>query len=304
MLSITIPVAGRTGRRAAIAAVLGIGFLHGAAAQAQETAVDVELQLLMDVSGSISNSEYALQMDGYAFSFREQSVQDAILDQSDGAYGSIAVQAVMWSSDTLQSVRTDWTLLDSASSINAYADTLEDLSRPFGGMTYNAEALEFGSAQFQNNGFDGTRTVIDMSGDGYGYDYMYGDSSWFSGEDTSVARDAALASGIDTINGLTITHDYREMGDQDLTTWFANNVAGGDNGFVIEANGFGDFASALTTKLTAEIDGGYVPEEAVEAVQVSAAPGPVVGAGTIAMFGLMFAAMKRSGTGRTRGRKA
>ena len=289
----TVPV--RRGlSRVGFAAVLGLGVFQGAAAQA-DTAVDVELQLLMDVSGSISSSEYALQMDGYAYSFREQSVQDAILDQSNGRYGSIAVQSVMWSSQNRQSVMTEWTLLDSVESIESYADTLQSMDRPFSGTTYNAEALEFGGAQFKNNGFAGTRNVIDMSGDGYGYDYMYGESSWFSGGDTSDSRDAVLASGVDTINGLTITHDYWEVGDQDLTTWFSENVAGGQDAFVIEANGFGDFSSALTTKLTAEIEGGYTPEGAVQATQgpVSSAPGPVMGSGTVALLGLMFVAMKR-----------
>ncbi len=250
-------------------------------AQAQDTQVDVELQLLLDVSGSISNSEYNLQMDGYAFSFRDQSVQDAILDQSGSSFGSIAVQTIMWSGPSQQSIGTDWTLLDSTSSINDYADTLENMTRPFGGTTYTAEALQFGITEFDNNSFDGTRQVIDISGDGYGYDYMYGNYSWFSGESTSTMRDNALAAGIDTINGITITHDYRAVGDQSLTEWYTNDVAGGVDSFVIEAASFQDFSSALTTKLTAEIEGGYIPEEAVaSAVQtgpVHGAPGPGIG---------------------------
>ena len=85
---------------------------------------------------------------------------------------------------------------------------------------------------------------------------MYGDRWWFSGEQTSAMRDDALASGIDTINGITITHDYAAVGDQDLTTWYTNDVSGGTDAFVIEAASFSDFSTALTTKLTAEIEGG------------------------------------------------
>jgi len=268
-------------RRLSIAAAAGVGFSFNSIAYAEDIPVDVELQLLLDVSGSISSSEYDLQMDGYAYSFRDEAVQNAILDQSNGSYGSIAVQTIMWSGDSQQNISTDWTLLDSASSIDAYADSLASMNRPFGGTTYTAEALQFGSAQFANNGFDGTRQVVDISGDGYGYDYMYEDRWWFSGEQTSEMRDAALASGIDTINGITITHDYRQVGDQDLTTWYSNAVAGGENSFVIEAAGFSDFSTALTTKLTAEIEGGYIPEEAVASVvqsPVSSAPVPGVGA--------------------------
>ena len=158
----------------------------------EDVNVDVELQLLIDTSGSISSQEYDLQMRGYSYAFQESSIQDAILDTSDGSYGSIAIQTVMWSSQSRQQTMTDWTLLDSVSSINNYADTLYNMSRPFGGQTYNAEALDYGSVLFSDNGFNGTRSVIDMSGDGYGYDYMYGDSWWFSGGDTADARDNAL----------------------------------------------------------------------------------------------------------------
>ena len=273
-------------------------------ALAQDTQVDVELQLLLDVSGSISNSEYSLQMDGYAFSFRDQSVQDAILDQSGGSFGSIAVQTIMWSGPSQQSLGTDWTLLDSASSINDYADTLENMTRPFGGTTYTAEALQFGTTEFENNSFDGTRKVIDISGDGYGYDYMYGNRSWFSGETTSTMRDNALAAGIDTINGITITHDYRSVGDQSLTEWYTNDVAGGTDSFVIEAAGFQDFSSALTTKLTAEIEGGYIPEAAVAAAvqtgPVHGAPGPGIGVlGAFVVIGAGLIKARRSKTNRS-----
>jgi len=264
-------------------ALLGVTLFQHQAAHAQ-TAVDVELQLLLDTSGSISNSEYDLQMEGYAYSFRSQAVQDAILDTSNGSTGSIAVQTIMWSGSTQQNVQLDWTLLDSASAINSYADSLESLSRPFYGTTYTAEALEFGTSQFASNGFTGSRTVIDISGDGYGYDYMYGSNRWFSGESTSAMRDAALNAGIDTINGITITHDYYPVGDQDLTTWYANDVSGGENAFVMEASSFQDFGTALTTKLTAEIEGGYIPEEAVQS-QIQTAPGP--GVGVVAAFFLV-----------------
>ena len=249
----------------------------------EETNVDVELQLLVDTSGSISSDEYNLQMRGYSYAFQESSIQDAILDTSDGSYGSIAIQTVMWSSQSTQQVMTDWTLLDSVSSINDYADTLFNMSRPFGGATYNAEALDFGSVLFSDNGFNGTRSVIDMSGDGYGYDYMYGDSWWFSGGDTSVARDNAL-DYVDTINGLTITYDYAQVGDQDLTTWFAGNVIGGTDSFVLQAGDFADFTVALERKLEAEIEGGYIPDGAIGPGEVYSAPAPLAGSGLLSII--------------------
>ncbi|WP_343563400.1 DUF1194 domain-containing protein [Kiloniella sp. b19] len=250
--------------------------------------VDVELQLLIDVSGSISNSEYDLQMQGYSYALQDSAIQDAILGTGNGEYGQIAVQTVMWSSQSAQQVMTDWTLLDSTESITSYANTLADMSRPFYGATYNAEALDFGSATFADNGFEGTRNVIDMSGDGYGYDYLYSNYSFFSGGETSVARDNALNNGIDTINGLTITYDYNQVGDVDLTTWYSQNVIGGEDAFVLQAGDFTDFRSALSTKLFAEIEGDIIPTNAITPGEVFSAPAPIAGSGLLSLLMLGF----------------
>ncbi len=260
---------------------------------AQDLDVDLELQLLLDTSGSISNSEYALQMDGYSYAFNDQSIRDVILDTSDGGYGRIAVQTVMWSSADRQQVMSDWTLLDSGSSIDSFVSNLNNTVRPFSGGTYTGEALDFGASLFNDNGFNGTRNVVDISGDGYAtghlYDYYYGagTADSYGITDTSEARDRMLASGIDTINGITITYDY-DSTDIDLTSWYSQNVIGGQDAFVIQAGDFTDFRTALTMKLSAEIEGGYIPEGAIAPNQVYAAPAPILGQ---SLAGLLFGLM-------------
>ena len=97
------------------------------------TEVDTELQLLMDVSGSVSSSEFNLQLQGYVDAFYSQDVQSAILDTSGGKLGSIAVQMIMWSSSNQQSVMTDWFHLYDMTSINNFAATLDALVRPLCG---------------------------------------------------------------------------------------------------------------------------------------------------------------------------
>ena len=57
------------------------------------TEVDTELQLLMDVSGSVSYSEFNLQLQGYVDAFYSQDVQSAILDTSGGNSGSPVIDA-------------------------------------------------------------------------------------------------------------------------------------------------------------------------------------------------------------------
>ena len=269
-----------------------ISILSNSAFASDDINVDVELQLLIDTSGSISSQEYDLQMRGYYKAFTDTSIQSAILDSSNGSYGSIAVQTVMWSSSSTQQVMTDWTLLDSTDSINNYANTLQNMSRPFYGATYNAEALDYGSSLFADNGFNGSRNVIDMSGDGYGYDYMFGpegpysaySSYYYTGKDTADSRDYALDNYVDTINGLTITYDYAQLGDQDLTTWFSQNVIGGQDAFVLQAGDFSDFTVALAQKLEAEITGGYIPDNAIGPGEVYSAPSPIAGTGLLSIL--------------------
>ncbi|ELI6432655.1 DUF1194 domain-containing protein [Aeromonas salmonicida subsp. salmonicida] len=216
------------------------------------TEVDTELQLLMDVSGSVSSSEFNLQLQGYVDAFYSQDVQSAILDTSDGKLGSIAVQMVMWSGATQQSVMTDWFHLYDMTSINNFAATLDALVRPYAGMTAPGSAMTFGGLQFDTNDFTAARQVMDVSGDGIQN----------NGLDTATVRDQLLASGIDTINGITIGQDYP---DGVLQDWYLNNIAGGEDAFVINATTFADFGSALELKLAAEIEGGIIPEGALAA---------------------------------------
>lgn len=216
------------------------------------TEVDTELQLLMDVSGSVSSSEFNLQLQGYVDAFYSQDVQSAILDTSGGKLGSIAVQMIMWSGSTQQAVMTDWFHLYDMTSINEFAATLDALVRPYAGMTAPGSAMAFGGLQFDTNDFTASRQVMDVSGDGIQN----------AGLDTATVRDQLLASGIDTINGITIGQDYP---DGVLQDWYLNNIAGGQDAFVINATTFADFGNALELKLAAEIEGGIIPEGALAA---------------------------------------
>ena len=56
--------------------------------------VDVELQMLVDVSGSVDSNEFNLQRDGYVSAFRSASIQNAILNKSNGRLGKIAAELI------------------------------------------------------------------------------------------------------------------------------------------------------------------------------------------------------------------
>jgi len=222
---------------ASVAVLMAVGAVGGAQAQ---TAVDVELQLLVDVSGSVDNTEFALQRDGYVNAFQSQTIKDAI---TGGAIGKIAVQLIYWSSDGEQAIGVDWTEIASDADSDNFASAVSSAARPSFGLTAPGSAIAFGEPLFSGNGFDGTSQVMDVSGDGVEND----------GLDTATARDDALAAGIDRINGLAIG------GNATVEAFYQNEVVGGTNSFFVAASSFQDFGDAIERKLEREITPVPVP---------------------------------------------
>ena len=231
----------RIKKAASVAAFMAAGLLSQPAAAVP---VGLELALLVDVSGSVDAGEFALQRDGYVQAFQSAAVQNAIMASQGGA---IAATLIYWSGSAEQSQVVGWTLINSALTANAFAAAIQAAPRPFAGQTAPGSAIAFSDGLFGTetgglaNGFESLRQVIDVSGDGVEN----------QGVDTATARNAALAAGVDTINGLAI------LGDAGVQAFYQNEIVGGTNGFLVIANDFGDFASAIQAKLIKEVT---VPE--------------------------------------------
>ena len=223
-----------------MSALLGTAMLMLVAVSAQAVPVDLELTLLVDVSGSISTLEYNLQKTGYRNAFYDADVQAAI---TGGHYKNIAVNYVEWSGSTQQSQRVAFTLIDDATSAESFGSAIFGLTRAFSGSTAPGSALDFATPLFTGNGYEGTRLVIDVSSDGAKNQGTLG----------TTARDAALAAGVDTINALTIG------GSSFVYDYYRDNIIGGTDAFVTHSNNFVDFASAIKAKLIKEINP-VVPE--------------------------------------------
>src|ERR1700688_2460130 len=96
-----------------------------------ETAVDLNLVLAVDASGSVDNSRFALQNRGYAAAFRNPRVLAAI---RAGDQRAIAVSMVQWTGPTLHVVVVPWTLVNDQRSAVALATAIDGASRQiFGG---------------------------------------------------------------------------------------------------------------------------------------------------------------------------
>ena len=199
--------------------------------------VDLELVLAVDTSSSVSAQEFDLQMRGLATAFRDPAVGAAI--QASGDLG-IAVAMVQWSDNRKQTLAIEWTQMRDAASAAQFSEEIENTPRfLIGGGTALGDALSFSMNQFEGNGFRGRRQVIDISGDG----------RTNQGAHPSRVRDRAVDAGI-TINGLAILNE-----DVYVDRHYQYNVVGGTGAFVMSADSYEDFATAILEKLVKEIAG-------------------------------------------------
>lgn len=208
-------------------------------------AVDLELVLAVDVSLSVDSEEAQLQRQGYVQAFRDPLVVDAI---SGGILGRIAVTYFEWANSAHTQLIVDWTLIDSPAAAERFAAALAERRPGPAHYTSISGAIDFGSKLFEDNGFEGTRQVIDVSGDG--------PNNW--GDLVVHARDRAVAKGI-TINGLPIldqsTGPFSRYNIPNLDLYYRDCVIGGPAAFIVVAEDFTAFASAIRRKLILEIAG-------------------------------------------------
>jgi hypothetical protein len=205
------------------------------AAQAQE--VDLELVLLADASGSITQAEIDLQRESTATAITDPAVLAAI---ANTLTGSIAVTYVEWAAN--QATVVDWTIIDGPETAEAFAVALLGPPRLATGRNAIGDALLEGMRRIEANDIRSLRQVIDFSGDSAGN---------FSGAGIEEARAEVLGAGI-VINGLPILDEG--PGDPLLQEYEAR-IIGGPGAFAIPALGRDEFVTALRRKLILEIAG-------------------------------------------------
>lgn len=220
-----------------------IGWISTPAATAAPQPVDLELVLAIDVSGSVDHDEAKLQRQGYVDALRDPEIHKAI---KSGILGKIAITYFEWSSLDHKAIVAPWTLVDSPQTALQLASHLAEAPIRTGMRTSITGAILFAMTMFDENAFEGTRRVIDISGDGPSNE----------GGDVQEARDAALAKGI-VINGLPIINDRPNRFGfpvmQDLDKYYEGCVTGGPGSFVIVAQDFDTFAVAIRRKMLLEI---------------------------------------------------
>ncbi|NNE21064.1 MAG: DUF1194 domain-containing protein [Rhizobiales bacterium] len=201
--------------------------------------VDIELVLAVDASGSVNPREFQLQLSGIANAFRDDSIQQAIVS---GSHRRIAASLLVWSDAAFNVYSTKWYILSDAASADRFAEVVESYQKRSGGGTGIGNGLAYAVRSIAANGIEGTRRIVDVSGDGPET------TPWFrKGIVLPQARALAQRDGI-MVNGLAILNDFPE-----LDTWYRENVKSGPGSFVMRAANYEDFAVAIREKLWREI---------------------------------------------------
>ncbi|RMF35878.1 MAG: DUF1194 domain-containing protein [Alphaproteobacteria bacterium] len=237
----------RPNRNATSAALTGalalwLSLLALAPAAAQE-AVDLELVFAVDVSRSMDYDEQVLQREGYADALTHPATIAAILS---GPRGRIAIAYLEWGGPWSLRTVLDWTTIASRADALKAAETLRAAPIESSSGTSISSGLARAAEMIETNGFEGTRRVIDVSGDGPNN----------TGQRVDRIRDTLVGRGIE-INGLPLmlkqTIGFFNIPDLDI--YYEDCVIGGPAAFVIPVRSRDEFRSAIRLKMVAEISG-------------------------------------------------
>jgi len=204
--------------------------------------VDLQLVLAVDVSRSVDDEEFQMQREGYALALQDPRVLNVILS---GAHRAIGVTYMEWANAHLQRQVVGWTKIGDGEGAALFAEAILRAPRSFAGWTSISGAIDYGMQLLERSPFTSERRVIDISGDG----------SNNSGRPPAFARDDAVKQGV-TINGLPIINEKPSPWlppEPNLDEYYAANVIGGPGAFVIVAEDFQSFRTAILNKLIREI---------------------------------------------------
>ena len=225
-------------------------------------AADVALVVSIDVSESVDDDRYRLQMDGIAAALEDPGVVSTI---TSGPNGRILFAMVVWADKS--EVAVPWIVIANKADAASVAEKVRHLKRYGGEFTCMARMFRnLNESIIPEAPMRAGRIVVDVSGDGI--DNCSPDGT------TIEQRDGLVKSGV-TINGLPIIEEpdrivgagaYRAPGspmqylrsldshDQlTLEDWYRKYVMGGEFAFILPANGYADFARAMRQKFVTEI---------------------------------------------------
>jgi hypothetical protein len=207
----------------------------------QSGEVDTALIVSVDVSNSVDESRYKLQMEGIAQALEDKDVLDSILN---GPQGGILFSMVTWA-DRPQ-IAIPWQRISTREQAAEVAAKVRSLPRQTGEFTCVTGMLRnISDKVVPQIPAKASRIIVDVSGDGK--------ENCNPQEPIEAVRDELSGGGV-TINGLPILE-----GDDGptLEAWYKEHIMAGPGAFVLPADGFKDFGRAIRQKFVIEISGSY-----------------------------------------------
>lgn len=202
------------------------------------------LAIGLDVSGSVDERDYALQMGGLATALGRDDVRAALLAMPDVP---IWLAVYDWNGPEGQRLIVGWRPMRDEVDLAEVIAVLRATPRhPGAPNTAVGSAILFGAALLAAKG-ECWQHTLDLTGDGLS-------------NAGPRPRNVAIAPEI-TVNALVIGADPDpgwDGGEPDvagLLAWFKAEVIRGPNAFVEPAYGFEDFAEAMARKLLREVSG-------------------------------------------------
>ena len=201
------------------------------------------LILALDISGSVTWTEYRMQQRGLSEALQDPEVIDVILSDPEAP---VYVYVFEWAGTGGYDVAVDWVALRNRSDIEALAAQITNYSSQRSTFrTAIGAALHFAQSQFER-GPDCDRRTVDISGDG-------------KSNVGPTPRQVYASGGYEDIvvNTLSIGEPLEEEGaavtNAQLIEYYHREVNHGPGAFTIEAIGFEDYARAMKRKLIREL---------------------------------------------------
>lgn len=188
----------------------------------------LDLALCLDSSGSVSSSDFQLQLDGTAASIENPAVVPP--------NGSVRITVLQFGSSV--SIEVPPTVID-ASNAASVATAIRNISKSGGGTNMSA-CINAASTAITGAAPASTKRIIDLSTDGRPNNELA----------TTNAATAAQAAGVDALNALLVGSgvDATFMGGLVFP-----QPEGGTNGFATIIPDFASYEAAITTKIQTEV---------------------------------------------------
>lgn len=206
------------------------------------------LVLALDISGSVNEREYRLQLDGLAMALSDPQVQDLILANPTAP---ISIAVFEWSSERHQQLIVNWQDILTAQMLDVIAARLRMHNKDRITLkTAIGEAMQFSAALMRQKP-DCWRKTIDISGDGTNNDGRVPESIRKFKPFRDITINALIVTQAEDETGVYSPADEARM--RELTQYYTKNVIHGAAAFTMQARGYEDYARAMKAKLIKEL---------------------------------------------------